>query len=106
MEQAHVYINGILAGILTREKPDKFSFLYDLEYCRTYPRVPVCRRMPVRAEAYLSDSLFPCFCNMLSEGSNRAIQERIYHLDPDDDWGLLLNTAGSDTIGAVTVRPI
>lgn len=43
---------------------------------------------------------------MLSEGENRAMQAAHHHLDADDDFGILLATAGVDTIGAVTVQPI
>jgi serine/threonine-protein kinase HipA len=43
---------------------------------------------------------------MLSEGENRALQSAVLHIDKDDDFGILLETAQYDTAGAVTVRPL
>ena len=60
--------------------------------------------MPLREEPYESSTLFLFFSNMLSEGVNRSFQMQLLGLRPDDDFGLLLKTAGYDTIGAVTVK--
>jgi serine/threonine-protein kinase HipA len=62
--------------------------------------------MPLRNEAYESDYLFPFFFNMLSEGANRKLQSQLLHIDEYDDFGILLATAQTDTIGAVTIKPI
>ena len=43
---------------------------------------------------------------MLSEGENRQIQSQLLRIDPDDDFGILLATCSTDTIGAITVKPI
>ena len=43
---------------------------------------------------------------MLSEGANKAIQSRILKIDGNDYFTLLLKTAHTDTIGAVTVKEI
>ena len=43
---------------------------------------------------------------MLSEGENRQVQSQILRIDADDDFGILLATAQTDTIGAVTIKPI
>ena len=50
--------------------------------------------------------LFPYFYNMLSEGSNRQVQSMLHHIDENDDFGIMLATAGHDTIGAVTIKPM
>jgi serine/threonine-protein kinase HipA len=42
---------------------------------------------------------------MLSEGVNKEIQCRHFHLDEKDHFGLLLATGHDDTIGALTVQP-
>ena len=105
MENANVYVQGRFAGVLSREAADRYTFRYDPDYARAHPDEPVCRRMPVREETYVSTSLFPFFSNLLSEGSNRAFQEKYHRLTPGDDFALLLKIAGYDTIGAVTVRP-
>ena len=43
---------------------------------------------------------------MLSEVENRQIQSQMLRIDTDDDFGILLATAQTDTIGAVTIKPI
>lgn len=62
--------------------------------------------MPVRREPYRSSHLFPYFFNMLSEGSNRQVQSMLYHIDENDDFGIMLATAQYDTIGAVTIKEL
>ena len=34
------------------------------------------------------------------------MQAQYLHISPEDDFGILLATAGTDTIGAVTVKPV
>jgi serine/threonine-protein kinase HipA len=41
---------------------------------------------------------------MLSEGSNRKIQEKLLKIDSSDNFSLLVQTAHTETIGAITVR--
>ena len=105
MRSAKVFVKGFYAGRLVQESPDSYRFTYDDDYIKHHPEEPVCLAMPVRSEPYSAPYLFPFFSNMLSEGSNRAFQTRLFHLDPDDDFSLLLETARYDTIGAVTVKP-
>ena len=105
MRSAKVFVKGVYAGRLVQESPDSYRFTYDDDYVLHHQNDPVCLAMPVRTEAYKAPYLFPFFSNMLSEGSNRAFQARLFHLDPDDDFSLLLETARYDTIGAVTVKP-
>ncbi|MBP5397292.1 MAG: HipA N-terminal domain-containing protein [Bacteroidales bacterium] len=104
MRLAEVYVNGVYAGLLTEEAKG-YRFAYDEEYVQGGNTLPVCLALPVRSEPYESYVLFPFFSNLLSEGSNRVFQTRYHHLRPEDDFGLLLATAGYDTIGNVTVRP-
>lgn len=102
MRQCKVYVHDIEAGIL--QETDSGSYVYT--YHPGYKGTPVCLAMPVRAEPYRSHNLFPYFFNMLSEGSNRQVQSMLHHIDENDDFGIMLVTAGVDTIGAVTVKPI
>lgn len=102
MRQCKVYVNGTEAGILREETERLFTFTYS----EGYTGKPVCLSMPVREEPYSSDHLFPFFFNMLSEGANRILQARMLHIDENDDFGILLATAQTDTIGAVTIKPI
>lgn len=106
MRKCEVFVHGIPAGILTEtDPPIEYNFKYNPDYI-THGNAPVCLAMPLRSEAYRSTVLFPYFFNILSEGENRAIQSSLLHIDPTDDFGILLATAQYDTPGAVTVRPI
>ena len=55
---------------------------------------------------YGSPYLFPYFANLLSEGANRELQSSYLHIDKEDDFGILLETAQYDTVVIVTVMPI
>ena len=102
MRQGKVYVNGTEAGILQEEDGGRYVFSYNDDYKGR----PVCLTMPLRKEEYKSDYLFPFFFNMLSEGANRKLQSQLLHIDENDDFGILLATAQTDTIGAVTIKPI
>lgn len=106
MRKCIVYVNGIAAGILAEnDNPREYIFKYDKIYLEN--NLPaVCLSMPLREEEYRSPILFPYFFNLLSEGENRAIQCSLYHIDKNDDFGILSATAQYDTVGAVTVKPI
>lgn len=104
MRQAKVYVHNKFAGIITEsDSPRKYTFQYDSDYIEQDESVPVCLGMPIRKEIYVSDYLFPYFANLTSEGENRSLQASFLKLDKDDDFGFLLETAGHDTVGAVTV---
>lgn len=102
MRQCKVFVHDVEAGILQETDAKDYVFTYHDGYCGE----PVCIAMPVRREPYHSDHLFPYFFNMLSEGSNRQIQSMLLHIDENDDFGIMLATAQTDTIGAVTVKPM
>lgn len=106
MRKGKVYVHGIYAGLLCEnDSPREYTFQYSPDYLRDMTNPPVSLLMPLREETYRSDVLFPYFFNMLSEGENRTLQAAVLRIDRDDDFGILLATAGHDTIGAVTVRP-
>ncbi|MBR6438450.1 MAG: HipA N-terminal domain-containing protein [Bacteroidales bacterium] len=102
MRQCKVFVKDREAGLLMEANSRSYIFIYN----EGYDGEPVCLAMPVRQEPYYSEKLFPFFFNLLSEGANREIQSRLFHLDENDDFGILLATAQTDTIGAVTVKPI
>ena len=87
---AKVYIKGVYAGLLTEIDREHYSFCYDTDYYNN-PQLPaVSLTMPKTQQEYTSSYLFPVFFNMTSEG----------------DFGILLATAHTDTIGAITVKRI
>lgn len=106
MRQAIVYSNGVAAGTLVENDNGEYIF----QYCDSYMLDKDCRAialtLPKRIEPYVSAELFPFFYNMLAEGANKALQCGTLKIDENDAFGLLLATAGDDTIGAVTVRKL
>ncbi len=97
-----VYCQGKLAGRV-EERPDGYRFVYDTAYLALPDVVPVSLTLPLRVEPYDSAVLFPFFYGLLAEGILKDTQCRTLKLDQDDHFGRLLKTAGSDTIGDVTV---
>jgi len=106
MRKVAVYRNGIFAGILTEENRKQFVFKYDKTYFDDSQMPAISLTLPKRQQEYTSEVLFPFFFNMLSEGVNRKLQSTQLRIDEDDSFGLLMATAQSDTIGAVTVKPL
>lgn len=106
MRSCEVLVNKIKAGILEENDKREFIFTYDKEYLERPDAKPVSLTLPIRKEPYFSQYLFPTFANMLSEGENREIQSQLLHVDPEDDFGIMLETCLYDTIGAVTIKPI
>ena len=106
MRSGAVYCNQRLAGILTEENPGRFTFRYDDDYYEDVDAPPISLTIPKTSREFHSDILFPFFSNMLSEGHNRKVQVKMFKLDPEDDFGLLLATAHTDTPGAVTIKKL
>ncbi len=102
---AQVFYNGNPAGMLTKAG-NIYRFVYDETYLVTAGSRPVSITLPLRKEAYESDLLFPVFVNMLSEGANKRIQCRMFKIDENDYFSLLLATTMDDSIGPITVKEI
>ena len=103
MRQAQVFYNNRLAGYLSKEV-GVYCFVYDKQYLDTAGSRPVSLTLPLRETPYESEILFPAFVNLLSEGDNKAIQNRLLKIDENDYFGLLLATAGGDRIGPLTIK--
>ena len=101
-----VYVKGRYAGILEEIDREHYSFCYDNDYYNDPDTPPVSLTMLKDKQEYLSSFLFPVFFNMTSEGDNRIIQARNLRIDEKDDFGILAATGHTDTIGAITVKPI
>lgn len=106
MRQCEVYLHGIKTGVLTENDSHEYKFTYDKVYLLNENCDAVSLTLPLRSEPYHSHHLFSVFANMLSEGDNRQIQSQLLHIDPEDDFGILLATCQFDTVGAITVKPI
>lgn len=101
-----VYNNGKLAGYLTKNPEGQFSFSYDPTYYQDNSQPAISLTLPKNQPIYTSDHLFAFFHGLLAEGVNKDIQCRTLKIDERDDFTRLLQTAGEDTIGSITIKPI
>lgn len=106
MNSAKVLRNRELVGILSKEGPKSYVFKYESDWFQSYDKPAVSLTLPKTQQEYRSEHLFPFFFNMLSEGANLQLQARQNQVDENDFFSLLLLTANSDTIGAITIEPI
>ncbi len=106
MRQAEVFTNGIKAGLLIESDNRTYTFRYDESFLLDNDQTAISLSFPKSQKEFHSPILFPFFFNMLSEGANKAVQCQTLKIDENDDFGLLLATAHTDTIGAVTVKRV
>ena len=106
MRNANVYFNGILAGELVEISGKAYKFRYYDNYFMDITKPAISMTLPKTLQEYNSKYLFPFFFNMLSEGSNRITQSKLLHIDEKDHFGILLATANTDVIGAITVKSV
>lgn len=106
MRQAKVLRNGELAGYLTEDNRRSYTFTYDDAWFADTKRPAVSLTIPKTQKTYRSEYLFPFFFNMLSEGVNKRLQSNQLHIDENDSFGLLMATAQSDTVGAITIQRV
>ena len=106
MRRAQVFSNGVLAGMLTETDSGKYIFCYDDSFLIDEKQTAISLSFPKSQREFTSETRFPFFFNMLSEGTNKAIQCQTLKIDENDAFGLLLATAHTDTIGAIIVKKI
>lgn len=106
MRRAEVYRNNQLAGYLIEESLNDYLFIYEDKYFADGSQPAISLTMPKSQKEYRSEFLFPFFFNMLSEGVNKKLQNRQLKIDESDYFGLLLETAMYDTIGAISVKRV
>jgi len=103
LREGQVFFDKDLAGYIS-EKEGGYIFEYDKEFLKK--NISISASLPPRAEPYESKELFPFFKGLLPEGWYLDIVAATQKVDREDLFGILLCTAGGDTIGAVTVRKI
>lgn len=106
MRRGSILYKGDEAGILTQTDDGSFTFRYNDSWMTDSNKPAISLTLPKSVQEYHSNELFPFFFHMLPEGFNKQAVCRSLRIDDDDYFGLLLNTAKYDTIGAVTVRRI
>ena len=100
--RADIYYCDHLTGRLS-ETEAGYQFIYDDDYLAGGESISLT--LPLRAEPFEADTLFPFFEGLLPEGWYLEIVSRTLKIDPADRFGLLLKTCG-DCIGAVSVREV
>lgn len=106
MRSAEVYYKDERAGLLIQHNNGSFTFSYSQEWLSDSRKRHISLTLPKTKKDYHSAFLFPFFYNMLPEGSNKTVVCTTNKIDEADDFGILLATANSDNIGAVTVQLI
>lgn len=101
LRKAQVYYSNELAGQLV-ETSNGYIFQYDSEFLKK--KIPISVSLPPREEPYESRELFAFFKGLLPEGWYLNIVCATQKVDSKDPFGVLIGTAGVDTIGAVTVK--
>lgn len=66
--KAAINIHGIFAGVLEKDGDGKYRFQYDQTYLAKQRACPASLTLPLQAEPYTSNNLFPFFAGLLSEG--------------------------------------
>ncbi len=106
MRSAKVFYKNEEAGIITQNDNGSYSFRYHSHWLNDAQKPPISLTLPKSTQEYHSSFLFPFFYNMLPEGTNKQMACVYYRIDPDDYFGLLLNTAKTDSIGAIRILKI
>ena len=104
MKQGRVYYKQVPAGTI-REDENGFVFQYDSDYLNRVDAKPVSLTLPLREEAYVSQTLFPFFDGLIPEGWLLDVAIRNSDISLLDRMGLLLLCC-KECIGAVSVIPV
>ena len=98
-----VYHNERQAGLLIQHGQKSYSFQYDTQYIAT--GLPIAFRLPLQKESFHSETLFPFFENLASEGWLLHLQSTQQKIDERDTFSLLIAN-GEDLVGAISLKEI
>jgi serine/threonine-protein kinase HipA len=104
MKKAKIYVQNEFAGLLTEDEYG-YSFCYDKQYLNKDDADAVSLTLPLQAEEYHSNILFPFFDGLIPEGWLLEFAGRSWKIDQRDRMSLLLACC-KDCIGNVSVIPI
>ena len=99
---AYIYVRNVFAGVLA-ETDYGYSFAYDEEYLQTENATAVSLALPLTANKYRANTLFPFFDGLILEGWLLDIVTHNWKISPSDRFGVLL-VACKDAVGNVSVR--
>lgn len=106
MRKAKIFYKDEEAGCLTQQDDGSFIFRYHDSWMHDDNKPAISLSLTKQQQTHHSKYLFPFFFNMLPEGSNKYWLSKHFRIDQDDYFGLLVNIAKDDTIGAVRVAKI
>ena len=102
MKKAKVFVNGIVAGILTEIQ---LGAEYEFEYLEDYDAQEISRTMVTNQRKYSFNEFPPFFEGLLPEGIQLEGLLKIKKIDKDDLFSQLM-AVGNELIGVVTVKEI
>lgn len=102
MKSGKVFVKGTYCGRIVQDE-SSFRFTYDPEWLSSPNAEPVSLTLPLRAEPYESDILFPFFDGLIPEGYLLQIAMNRFGIRANDRMTLLLKTC-RDSIGCVSVE--
>jgi serine/threonine-protein kinase HipA len=103
--RAIVYLRKIPVGILEKKSLESYSFQYSQDYLRSDQKMAIACAFPLKDGAFISRQLHPFFDNLILEGWLLAYAEKLYHIDKNNRFALLM-AVGRSPIGAVSVHPL
>lgn len=101
LRTAEVFYKNKRAGYLY-ETEKGYTFTYDDDFLKE--NISISVSLPPRKEPYESRELFPFFSGLLPEGWYLDLVVAKQKVERNNSFGILVSTAGVDTIGAVTIR--
>jgi serine/threonine-protein kinase HipA len=102
MKQGIVYKKNIAAGIVWEDE-NGYSFQYNAAYLQNKQYDAVSKTLPLRAEVFTSQTMWPFFDGLIPEGWLLEIAIENWKLDRRDRMTLLL-TLCQDCIGDVSIK--
>ena len=103
MKKGKVFFNATPCGVLTESDDGLFVFSYFSSYLFESNPHAISLTLPLQAEPYNSQTLFPFFDGLIPEGWLLDLATSTFQLNIRDRMGLLLATC-RDPIGAVSVE--
>lgn len=103
MRTGQVFYKNELAGKLSQLDNGSFIFRYYEQWLTDSSKPSISLTLPKSNMEFQSASLFPFFFNLIPEGANKRLLCSKKRIDSDDYFGILLEVASGDTIGAVKI---